>query len=78
MLLCFALIDQVWDMRTKAQIHCLSGHTNTVAQVRCQAAEPQVSLLTVVCQYRLLHTVVDQAKQISTESTLKETRICYH
>lgn len=31
-------------MRTKAQIHCLSGHTNTVAEVRCQAAEPQVYL----------------------------------
>ena len=33
---------QVWDMRTKAQVHCLTGHTNTVAEVRCQAAEPQV------------------------------------
>ncbi len=31
-------------MRTKAQIHCLTGHTNTVAEVRCQAVEPQVSL----------------------------------
>jgi len=30
-------------MRTKAQIHCLSGHTNTVSEVRCQAAEPQVN-----------------------------------
>jgi pleiotropic regulator 1 len=33
---------RVWDMRTKAQIHCLAGHTNTVSQVLCQAAEPQV------------------------------------
>jgi len=38
-------------MRTKAQIHCLSGHTNTVSEVRCQAAEPQVTdiITTAVC-----------------------------
>jgi len=33
---------QIWDMRTKACVHTLAGHTNTVAEVRCQAAEPQV------------------------------------
>jgi hypothetical protein len=30
-------------MRTKAQIHCLTGHTNTVADVKTQAGDPQVS-----------------------------------
>lgn len=35
---------RVWDMRTKANVHTLTGHTNTVASVVCQAAEPQVSL----------------------------------
>lgn len=34
---------QVWDMRTKACIHTLTGHTSTVAVVKCQAVEPQVS-----------------------------------
>lgn len=29
-------------MRTKASVHTLSGHTNAVATVKCQAAEPQV------------------------------------
>jgi pleiotropic regulator 1 len=29
-------------MRTKAQIHSLEGHTNTVATVKCQEIEPQV------------------------------------
>jgi hypothetical protein len=29
-------------MRTKAQIHCLTGHTNTVADVKTQAADPEV------------------------------------
>ncbi|CAG2253186.1 PLRG1 [Mytilus edulis] len=33
---------RVWDMRTKACIHTLTGHNNTVADIRCQAAEPQV------------------------------------
>jgi pleiotropic regulator 1 len=33
---------RVWDMRTKAQIHILSGHTATVADVKCQQSEPQV------------------------------------
>ena len=30
-------------MRTKACIHTLTGHTSTVAVVKAQAAEPQVS-----------------------------------
>lgn len=30
-------------MRTKAQIHSLEGHTNTVSAVKCQETEPQVS-----------------------------------
>ena len=38
----FLLLPQVWDMRTKACIHTLTGHTSTVAVVRSQAAEPQV------------------------------------
>lgn len=33
---------RVWDMRTKAQIHVLSGHTATVADVQCQESDPQV------------------------------------
>ena len=38
----FLLLTKVWDMRTKACIHTLTGHTSTVAVVRSQAAEPQV------------------------------------
>jgi len=33
---------RVWDMRTKAQIHALTGHTGTVADVKCQESDPQV------------------------------------
>lgn len=38
----FLLSVQVWDIRTKANAHTLTGHTNTVATVRCQSAEPQI------------------------------------
>lgn len=41
-------------MRTKAQIHCLTGHTNTVAEVRCQAAEPQVRITIVALNHNLV------------------------
>lgn len=34
---------RVWDMRSKANIHTLVGHTNTVASVVAQATDPQVS-----------------------------------
>lgn len=33
---------RVWDMRTKANVHTLTGHTHTVASVIAQASEPQV------------------------------------
>jgi pleiotropic regulator 1 len=33
---------RVWDMRTKAQVHVLSGHRGTVASVQCQDSDPQV------------------------------------
>ncbi len=33
---------RVWDMRTKTNIMTLGGHTATVADVKCQDADPQV------------------------------------
>jgi len=33
---------RIWDIRTKAQIHCLSGHNNTVVSLGSQAPDPQV------------------------------------
>ncbi len=33
---------QVWDMRSKNQIHVLGGHTNTVGALLTQAVDPQV------------------------------------
>jgi pleiotropic regulator 1 len=42
---------RVWDMRTKANVHTLTGHTNTVASVLCQAVEPQVTIIKFVCTF---------------------------
>jgi pleiotropic regulator 1 len=33
---------RVWDIRTKACIHTLVGHTNTVASVKSQSVDPQI------------------------------------
>ena len=38
---------RVWDMRTKTNIHTLSGHTSTVGSVVCQATDPQIITGTV-------------------------------
>ena len=34
---------RVWDMRTKREVFCLSGHKNTVWTLKCQGADPQVT-----------------------------------
>lgn len=33
---------RVWDMRTKANVHVLTGHQGTIADVKCQDSDPQV------------------------------------
>lgn len=33
---------QVWDMRTRANIFTLTGHTSTVADVKTQDSDPQI------------------------------------
>lgn len=33
---------RVWDMRSRANIHVLSGHKQTVTDVKCQEADPQI------------------------------------
>ena len=46
---CLSVPLQVWDMRTKACIHTLTGHSNTVSSVLAQAANPQVCVCVCVC-----------------------------
>lgn len=44
-------------MRTKAQVHCLTGHTNTIADVKTQAADPEVRTLIEPLRRRKLHSL---------------------
>ena len=37
-------VCRVWDIRTKSQIFCLTGHDNTVCSILTQNADPQVGL----------------------------------
>lgn len=34
-------VCRVWDMRTKVQVHCLSGHDDTVCSILSQGVDPQ-------------------------------------
>lgn len=38
----FVFLHQVWDMRSKQQIHVLSGHHGTVWSLETQGTDPQV------------------------------------
>lgn len=49
-------------MRTKASIHSLSGHTNTVASVQTQSAEPQVLTGSHDCTIRLWDLVAGRSR----------------
>jgi pleiotropic regulator 1 len=49
---------RVWDMRTKANVHTLVGHTNTVASVICQSLEPQVIIFYILFLYYLISLLV--------------------
>jgi pleiotropic regulator 1 len=35
-------VCRVWDMRSKTQAFCLTGHDNTVCSIISQSADPQV------------------------------------
>ena len=57
-------------MRTKACIHTLTGHTNTVADVATQAANPQVTTPTQVPHPLILAPCV-QVISGSHDSTIR-------
>ena len=45
-------VCRVWDMRTKVQVHCLSGHDDTVCSILSQGVDPQAR---TPCQTILYH-----------------------
>eukprot|EP01024_Parvocaulis_polyphysoides_P056603 TRINITY_DN5988_c0_g1_i1.p1 TRINITY_DN5988_c0_g1~~TRINITY_DN5988_c0_g1_i1.p1 ORF type:complete len:262 (-),score=14.78 TRINITY_DN5988_c0_g1_i1:288-1028(-) len=46
-------VCRVWDMRSKIQAHCLSGHDNTVSSIFAQEIDPQVATASHDCTIRL-------------------------
>ena len=43
-------VCRVWDMRTKVQVHCLSGHDDTVASILANPTSPEVLPCWPSCQ----------------------------
>lgn len=61
---------RVWDMRTKAQIHALAGHTGTVADVKCQESDPQVITGSMDSTVRYAAHVQRSARRVLTSCRL--------
>ncbi len=40
---------RVWDIRTKVQVHCLSGHEDTVSAILAMPTDPQVGEVCMDC-----------------------------
>ena len=57
-------------MRTKAQIHCLTGHTNTVSDVKTQAGDPQVKSQIEFYSLKSIHSLL-QVVTGSHDSTIR-------
>lgn len=39
---------RVWDIRTKVQVHCLSGHEDTVSAILAMPTDPQASVVWMI------------------------------
>lgn len=61
---------RVWDMRTKAQVHVLSGHTATVADVKCQDSDPQVITGSMDSTVRCVVCIVSDARSRLTNKMM--------
>ena len=53
----FPAACRVWDIRTKVQVHCLSGHEDTVAAILAMPTDPQARRYAVL-SISLLATLV--------------------
>jgi hypothetical protein len=67
-------------VRTKASVHTLSGHTNAVATVRCQAAEPQIitGMIDIFQIYRLFISKYITIVRILSILTLTSALYCIY
>ncbi|KAJ1333746.1 pleiotropic regulator 1 [Microdochium nivale] len=57
---------RVWDMRTRSNIHVLSGHAGAVADVKCQEADPQVITASLDSTVRLWDLAAGKTMSVLT------------
>nr|CAD7258271.1 unnamed protein product [Timema shepardi] len=69
---------RVWDMRTKANVHTLTGHTNTIASAICQAAEPQIVTGSHDCTIRLWDLSAGKSKATLTNHKKSVRSLVFH
>lgn len=69
---------RVWDMRTKANVHTLVGHTNTVGAVISQAAEPQIITGSHDATIRLWDLASGKSQATLTHHKKSVRALCLH
>jgi pleiotropic regulator 1 len=57
---------RVWDIRTKRQVQCFEGHTNSVFQVATQAPDPQIVSVSADSQVRLWDLAAGKCRSVLT------------
>lgn len=68
----------MWDIRTKSQVHCFTGHTNTVASVICQASEPQIVTGSHDSTIRLWDLAAGRSRVTLTHHKKSVRAVCFH
>lgn len=59
-------VARVWDIRTRQQIHVLTGHKQAISQVRCQEADPQVITTSMDSTVRLWDLAAGKTMSVLT------------
>lgn len=70
-------VCRVWDIRTKLQVHCLSGHDNTVASILTQPTDPQVRTYEVTTAVLYESYFLGNLEGISTEAIFIPTELTW-
>lgn len=65
-------------MRTKANVHTLVGHTNTVASVICQSAEPEIITGSHDCTIRLWDLAAGKSRATITNHKKSVRAMLFH
>ena len=71
-------VCRVWDARTKACVHVLSGHTNTVCAIQSQSADPQVITGSVDTHVRLWDLAAGKATAVLTHHKKSVRALALH